>query len=120
MDEKITLAEVKKWFHETRTKRGWNPSLKSLAISLCLESAELLEHFQWEDKIKGKEKQEIKLEVGDILNYLCEFSDKLGIDLATAAKETIKKIDKKYPAEKIKTLGGKFYYQQKKKYRNNK
>lgn len=119
MDKKITLAEVKKWFHETRTKRGWNPSLKSLAISLCLESAELLEHFQWDEEVKKEEKGEIELEVGDILNYLCEFSDKLGIDLTTVAKKTIKKIDKKYPADKVLKHGSEFYYQQKKKYRTS-
>lgn len=116
MDEKTRVAEIKKWFHKTRTERGWKPTLRSLAISLCLESAELLEHFQWGEEVKNK--KEIELEVGDILNYLCEFSDKLGIDLTTAAKKTIKKIDEKYPSEKTKTLGEKFYYQQKKKYRH--
>lgn len=120
MDEKVTIAEVKKWFHKTRTDRGWKPTSKSLAISLCLESAELLEHFQWDENVKKGEREEIELEVGDILNYLCEFSDKLGIDLATVAQKTIKKIDKKYPTDKVLKHGSEFYYQQKKKYRKNK
>lgn len=128
MDEKTTVAEIKSWFYKTRTNRGWDPNLKSLAISLCLESAELLEHFQWyEDnevveKVKNdkKKREEIELEVGDILNYLCEFADKFKVDLSSAAKKTIRKIDKKYPAKRVRNWSDEEYWQQKKKYRQKK
>lgn len=122
MDEKTTVAQIKKWFTKTYEDRNWNPSLKSMAISLSLEANELLEHFQWNDdeKVLKKrgEREEIESELGDVFNYLCKFADKMGLDLSRAAKKTVLKINKKYPAEKIKASPhGEFYEKQKKKYR---
>lgn len=120
-DGRVTISRLRELARKSREARRWNPSLKNIAISLALESAELLEHFQWDDWEKTtrseKQKEEIKLEVADIVYYLCEFADKMEMDLSGALKEKLKKIDKKYPAGLIKKRGMKFYYAQKKKYR---
>ncbi|OGM02246.1 hypothetical protein A2115_01945 [Candidatus Woesebacteria bacterium GWA1_41_8] len=121
MDKKIFVGRLRELCRKSRTARGWNPSAKNAAISLCLEASELLEHFQWDDwkeLLKNKKKrEEIELEVGDIIYYLCEFADKLDIDLSESLKKKLKKIDEKYPAHLIKKHGMQFYYNQKKKYR---
>jgi len=56
----MTLAELTEAMHEFVQAKGWyepeSPkpqSLRSLAISLSLEAAEVLEHFQWQDKAPG-------------------------------------------------------------------
>lgn len=123
-DNKVTVIKLRELVRKSRETRGWNPNLKNIAISLALESAELLEHFQWEDweeTIRSeKEKEEIKLEVADIIYYLCEFADKIDMDLSATLREKLKIIDEKYPADLIKKRGNKFYYAQKKKYRTKK
>lgn len=129
MDTKVTLEELRKKYKAVRVARDWDPSLRSLGISIVLEAGELLEHFQWYDdsqftnrlKKKPEIRKEIEMEVGDILNYLCEFADKMDIDFSTACEKTIAKINEKYPAVKAKDPNWReFYDQQKKKYRQNK
>lgn len=111
-----------------REERGWDPDARGLAISIVLEAGELLEHFQWSESQKVEKavkenkskKDEIASELGDVVNYLCEFADRLDIDISDALEKTLKKIEKKYPAEDFKKGGMDFYYAQKKKYRNMK
>ena len=96
--------KIKKILREFSKKRDWDQfhSLKNLAISINLESSELLEIFQWEKEssefYKKKENlSKIKEEVADIMLYLLRFSDIAGIDLE---KECLKKIEinkKRYP-----------------------
>lgn len=118
MDEKTTVAQIKEWVHKMRTDREWVNTPRSLAISVVLEAGELLEHFQWSDaKMEEINREEVESEVADVLIYLSEFASETGIDLVSALKKKLKKIDEKYPADKIKKLGGKFYYAQKRKYR---
>lgn len=90
-----------------RDARDWrqfhNP--KDLSISISLEAAELLEHFQWKNDAEIKEylakhSQEIGYEMADILNYLLLLAHELGIDLVQVTEEKLKITDKKYPAEK--------------------
>lgn len=128
MDKKTTVNDLRKWARKVRDERGWHPDARSLAISMVLEAGEVLEHFQWnskkntEAKIKAnKEKMEdLEMEVGDVLNYMCEFADRMDIDLSNALEKTLEKVKKKYPVEGLKKGGDKFYFAQKKKYREGK
>lgn len=125
MDSKTTIADLKKKIAKIEEDRGWNPNIKDLAISISLEVSELLEHFQWDDSEKitekyknnSKKREEINMEVADIVIYLGAFLNRLGIDLSQVISKKIRKINIKYPAEKIKSEGDDFYYKQKKKYR---
>lgn len=127
MDSKTTLEDIKNWSKKVRDDRGWHPDARSLAISIVLEAGEILEHFQWqESKIAEEElrndknkKEELEKEVGDVINYLCEFVDRLDIDMSDSLKKTLKKVEEKYPVEGLKNGGKDFYFAQKKKYREN-
>ena len=92
-----------------RDDRDWmqfhNP--KDMALSLVLESAEVLEHFQWKslqevDAYIKSNKDEISDELADVAVYLFELSDNLGIDLAQAMARKMKKNAQKYPVAKAK------------------
>lgn len=128
MDSKTTLAEIRKWARKVREDRNWYPDARSLAISIVLEAGEILEYFQFyeskkiekEIKVDKKKKLELEKEVGDVVNYLCEFADRLDIDISDSLKKTLKKIEKKYPVADLKKGGQKFYLSQKLKYRKNK
>ena len=49
MDGQTTIAELRKHVSNFRDKRNWlkDNTPKNLAISISIEAAELLEHFQW-------------------------------------------------------------------------
>ncbi len=86
-----------------RDERDWlkyhNP--KDLSISICIESAELLELFQWrDDEIVSKER--LKEEMADVLIYLLSLADVTDIDLIEAVIEKLEKNKIKYPKEGTK------------------
>ncbi len=92
-----------------RDARDWgqfhNP--KDVAISLSLEAAELLEHFQWKNSkeierhIKAG-KEEISEELADVLYWVLLLSHDLKIDPLKALTKKLKKNARKYPIKKAK------------------
>jgi len=88
-------------------ERNWEQfhSPKNLASALIVEAAELLEHFQWLSQeqsrdLSGKSRDEVALEMADVLIYLCRLSDQLDIDLLAAAEKKMILNGEKYPVEK--------------------
>ena len=78
-EEMNRFVRSKGWFDED-SKRPQTP--RNLAISLALEAAEILEHFQWRDEIKDEE--ELAGELADVALYLFELASVTGIDLEEA------------------------------------
>lgn len=92
-----------------RDARDWkqfhNP--KDLAISLSLEAAEVLEHFQWksEKEIENyiiEAKEHIGEELADVFYWVLLMGHDLNIDVIEALEKKIKKNEDKYPVEKAK------------------
>lgn len=74
-------------------EKGWDQkdskkpqTPKNLAISIVLESAELLECFQWQENSKV---QNIEEEMADILIYLSQLANVLNIDFEEAVKRKL-------------------------------
>jgi len=92
-----------------RDARNWrqfhNP--KDVSISLALEAAELLEHFQWKNPeeivrhVKAK-KADISDELADVLYWVLLLGHDLDIDLGRAVARKLKKNAKKYPVKKAR------------------
>jgi NTP pyrophosphatase (non-canonical NTP hydrolase) len=96
-----------------RNERDWAQfqTAKNLALSISLEAAELLEHFQWttEDQAIPPDKREAMAdEVADILIYLLLFAHKLNIDPVQAAQDKIEKNVEKYPADLVRGKSDKY------------
>ncbi|MBK7006485.1 MAG: nucleotide pyrophosphohydrolase [Burkholderiales bacterium] len=75
---------------------------KNLACALSVEAAELLEHFQWltEDQsrtLADAKKAQVATEVADVLLYLLQLCDQLGIDPMAAAWSKLQTNAEKYP-----------------------
>ena len=92
------------------SERHWEPfhSPKNLASALSVEAAELLEHFQWltedESRRLPADKQEaVAQEAADVLLYLIQLADKLGIDLVAAAERKLEINRQKYPMDAART-----------------
>ena len=97
---------LQKILREFARKRDWEQfhNLKNLAISINIETSELLEIFQWKNDTEIKSdlkkktiKDQISDEVADIMLYLLRFSDLAKIDIEKSCLKKIKKNGKKYP-----------------------
>ena len=122
-DQETTLQELKDLMLEFREARGWakDMSPKNMAISICLEAAELLEHFQW-DEYKNEDEQEIIDEFADVIMTCMSFANASGIDVATAMKDKLERAKIKYPTEIFNpdSKNGEAYFRVKKAYRDKK
>jgi NTP pyrophosphatase (non-canonical NTP hydrolase) len=101
------IQQLTKLIIEFRDKRNWKQfhKHKDTAISLSLEAAEVLEHFQWksneeiEEYIKSNTKH-IGEELADVLYWILLMSHDLGIDIVETFRKKMKKNEKKYPIAK--------------------
>ena len=93
-------------FREARDwKQFHNP--KDMALSISIESAELLEQFQWKNAEEceahlQENREAVADEMADVAIYLFELADLLQMDLGN---EMLRKLDKnaaKYPVEKAR------------------
>ncbi|MDZ7759641.1 MAG: nucleotide pyrophosphohydrolase [Desulfovermiculus sp.] len=96
-----------------RDERDWAQfqTAKNLALSISLEAAELLEHFQWtteDHDIPPDKREAMAEEVADILIYLLLFAHKIDIDPVQAAQDKIDKNAQKYPAELVRGRSDKY------------
>lgn len=73
------FVESKGWY-AAGTKRPQTP--KNISISLALEAAEIMEHFQWRED--AKDKDELASELADVTLYLLQLASVTGIDLEQA------------------------------------
>jgi len=86
LTEEMNRFVASRGWYESDTKRPQTP--RNLAISLSLESAEILEHFQWGDEIRNRE--EFSGELADVALYLLQLASVTGIDLEKAVLEKLK------------------------------
>ena len=95
-----------------REDRDWsqfhNP--KDLALSICLEAAELLEVFQWSgtDLEVASKAAKAREELADVAIYCIYMADRLGVDLADAVSDKIDANGERYPVEKSRSSSRKY------------
>jgi dCTP diphosphatase len=107
-----SLRDAIKAFIEERDWEQFH-SPKNLAMALSVEVAEVIEHFQWltEEQSRNlppEKLAEVREEIGDVMIYLIELSDKLGIDPVEAAKVKVEINGQKYPADLVKGKASKY------------
>jgi NTP pyrophosphatase (non-canonical NTP hydrolase) len=109
------LEKIKMRLRRFADERDWDQfhSPKNLAMALIVESAELVEHFQWlsekqSRKLPADKLAEVEREIADIQIYLVRLADKLGVDLEKAVNAKIKLNEKKYPARKVRGKAAKY------------
>jgi NTP pyrophosphatase (non-canonical NTP hydrolase) len=103
------LTKLRDAVRQFAAERDWDQfhSPKNLAAALCVEAAELLEHFQWLTQeqslaLPPGKLDEVRHEMADVLIYLVRLADKLNVDLAAAADRKIALNAEKYPVAKAK------------------
>ena len=92
-----------------RNDRDWkqfhNP--KDVALSLVLEAAELMEHFQWKSEAEIAQylkthKEDVADELVDVFYWVLLIAKDLSIDLNEAMTRKMKQNEAKYPVSKAK------------------
>lgn len=86
------------------SRREWHKfhSPKNLAMALSVETAELVEIFQWltpaeSSRLTGTKLRHLEEEIGDIMIYLTTLAATYDLDPVTAAKKKLKLNREKYP-----------------------
>jgi NTP pyrophosphatase (non-canonical NTP hydrolase) len=111
------FADLVRGVRTFRDERDWaqfhNP--KDLAVSVAIEAAELLEHFQWKSPEEVRRhledpavRAEVSDELADVLILLVSCADSLGVDLLDAAFAKLEKNAAKYPVEKSRGRADKY------------
>ncbi len=85
----LTLAELTQAMHEFVAAKGWyapdttrRQTPRNIATSLVIEAAEVLEHFQWDDRVSDR--AALAGELADVALYLLQLASLAGIDLQEA------------------------------------
>ena len=94
MDIQELTQAMQRFVHAQGWYAGDSPrpqTLRNLAISLNLESAEVLEHFQWGEK--AVDTQSLADELADVTLYLLQIANLAEIDLEQAI---LRKLDTNY------------------------
>ena len=95
-DSSTTLADLREIVHRFVDERDWRQfhSPKNLSMSLAIEAAELMEHFQWididESRRVGDEPAKLAAageEIADVLCYLLALANELNLDLSSALRD---------------------------------
>lgn len=98
-------ARISRFVDERDWDQFHNP--KDLAISLALEAAEVMEHFQWKNAAEMAEhsvakKEDVGEELADVFYWVLLLANKLDIDLVPAFEKKMQKNEAKYPVEKAR------------------
>ncbi len=100
-----------------RDDRDWAQfhTPKDLAVSVAIEAAELLEHFQWKDAdavrahlADAASRDAVAAEMADVLLLLVGCADAAGVDLLSAAFAKLEANAAKYPVEKARGRADKY------------
>ncbi|OGO19152.1 MAG: NTP pyrophosphohydrolase [Chloroflexi bacterium RBG_16_48_8] len=94
------------------TERNWDRyhTPKNLAMSIAIEAAELMEHFQWVTNEQSIEiiqddvaRVQVADELADILIYCLSFLNKIDVDINTAILRKLRRDEDRYPIGRMPT-----------------
>ncbi len=110
-DKNTSVLQLRQWVAEFVDQRDWNcfHAPKNLAMSIAIEAAELMEHFQWISVDESRRsaddpmrREAIRDELADVLCYAIALSNVLGIDLSEAVRSKLEKNARKYPVSEFR------------------
>lgn len=106
-DQKTTVSELRDMVRRFVEARDWRQfhSPKNLSMSLAIEAAELMEHFQWittdASRTVGDNAEKrvaVSEELADVVCYALALANELEIDITEALRDKMVKNERKYPA----------------------
>ena len=122
MPHEVTLQHIKDKIKQFIKEREWEKyhSPKNISMSIAIEAAELMEHFQWLSTTQSKKllddnakRVEIEDELADIAIYIVDFCNLFSIDIEKIILRKLGKTAEKYPVHLVKGKAHKYTYYQK-------
>jgi NTP pyrophosphatase (non-canonical NTP hydrolase) len=105
-----SLTAIQQAVREFRDARAWRQfhSPKNLSMSIAIEAAELMEHFQWLTPAEAAAlpqadlaaRQAIAEELADVFIYCFSLADILELDVAEIVFDKLAKNERKYPLKR--------------------
>lgn len=90
----MDLAELTEHMHHFVRAKGWyapdspRPQTpRNIAVSISIEAAEILEHFQWNGQVEDRDA--LAGELADVALYLLQLASVTGIDLEQAIMDKL-------------------------------
>ncbi len=118
-DDRITLQELKQRMAAFVRERDWEQfhTPKNLSMSIAIEAAELMEHFQWltveqSRNLTPEALADIGEELADIVIYSLSMANALKLDLADTVQAKMEKNIRKYPSDRVRGKAHKYTYYQ--------
>lgn len=108
-DHDTTLADLRQRMAEFVAARDWEPfhTPKNLSVSIAVEAAELMEHFQWltNEQAVAAVQDEAKRaavadELADVFIYGLSLANALDVDVSTAVLSKLERNERRFPAKK--------------------
>jgi NTP pyrophosphatase (non-canonical NTP hydrolase) len=108
-DRETTVAHLRHRVAEFVAARNWEQfhDPKNLSAAIAIETAELMEHFQWitqeqaavamQDEAK---RSAVADELADVLIYALSLANTLDVDVSDAISDKLEQNERRYPAEK--------------------
>jgi dCTP diphosphatase len=100
-----SLNDLRERLRQFAAERDWEQFHvpKNLAMSVAIEAAEIMEHFQWltpeeSAALPESRRAAVAHEIADVLLYLVRLADVLNIDPLEAALDKMVINARKYPA----------------------
>ena len=114
-DAQTTILALRRLIHDFVERRDWQQfhAPKNLAMSLAIETAELMEHFQWlsveESRAVTQHAEQLNAigeELADVLCYALAMANTLGLDVTDIVTRKMEKNERKYPAHEYRGRWG--------------
>ncbi len=111
MDDTTTVGALRTAVDEFVSERDWYVfhTPKNLAMSIAIEAAEIMEHFQWHDadasinRLNDPEvRAEVADELADVLICCLSFANTTGIDVSQAVLAKLQRNQGRFPIERVR------------------
>lgn len=110
-DAATTIGELRHLVADFVAARDWSGfhSPKNLAMSIAIEAAEIMEHFQWytpEESITRMEDEALRAEmadeVADVLIYCLSLANSTGMDISQAIRTKMARNEGRFPPDRVR------------------
>lgn len=113
-DNQTSVQHLREILREFVAERDWRQfhSPKNLSMSIAIEAAELMEHFQWitpddSRNLNAEQKFAAGEELADVICYALAMANELDLDISTTVLNKMQKNREKYPAAEFRGRYGK-------------
>ena len=111
MDAETTVGELKAAVAAFVDARAWEAyhTPKNLAMSIAIEAAEILEHFQWLTPTESADllgdpavHAAVADELADVLIYCLSFANQCQVDISAAVQKKLDRNETRFPVDQVR------------------